>query len=135
MADTVKNRILKDGYAYSTFLFTNKSDGTGESGVVKVDASSLLNADNTATPIICITSCIWSITPGKSVELTFDGSTPATAIVLSGSGSIDFINGLGEINNDATEPTGDIAISTINFANNDTYSIILETKKETGFIF
>lgn len=131
MVDTVKSRIFKDGTDSAGFLFTNKSDGTGETEVVKIDASEL-NFANT-NPIVDITICSWYISSGKSVEVMFDGTPNSTAIILTGSGSINFTRGTGEIKNDANTPTGDILFSTIGFANNDIYSILLEVKKRSGF--
>ena len=39
MADTVSTRILEQGERNLVVQLTNLSDGTGETGVVKVDAS------------------------------------------------------------------------------------------------
>ena len=39
MADAVTTQILENGNNWWSYSFTNLSDGTGESGVVKVDGS------------------------------------------------------------------------------------------------
>ena len=41
MADAVTSQTLVDGHQTAVFKFTNISDGTGESEVVKVDVSAL----------------------------------------------------------------------------------------------
>jgi hypothetical protein len=41
MADTVTTQIIQDGERNCIMKFTNVSDGTGESAVVKVDVSAL----------------------------------------------------------------------------------------------
>ena len=40
MADVVTTQILENGQRFAIVKFTNVSDGTGETGVVKVDATS-----------------------------------------------------------------------------------------------
>jgi hypothetical protein len=40
MADTVTTQILENGNRLAVYKFTNVSDGTGETAVVKVDATS-----------------------------------------------------------------------------------------------
>lgn len=39
MADTVTSQLLENGQRLVVYKFTNLSDGTGEAGVVKVDAT------------------------------------------------------------------------------------------------
>ena len=45
MADTVDSRVIFDGTKRKTVRFTNVSDGTGETAVVKFDASADADAD------------------------------------------------------------------------------------------
>jgi hypothetical protein len=40
MADVVTSQLLENGPRFAIYKFTNVSDGTGESGVTKVDATS-----------------------------------------------------------------------------------------------
>ena len=60
------------------------------------------------------------------VEILWSGSTNATALLLSGNGYWDFRTAGDEIPNNATTPTGDVLLSTKNFANGDNYTIIVE---------
>ena len=48
MADTVTSQKLKDHATAWAYKFTNESDGTGESNVLKVDVSGLTAAANSA---------------------------------------------------------------------------------------
>ena len=50
----------------------------------------------------------------------------ATALLLSGNGYWDLRTAGDEIVNNATTPTGDVLLSTKNFATGDNYTIIVE---------
>ena len=128
MADTVSTQTIVDttGVKYVTKL-TNISDGTGESLVTKVDASNTTFMTEDGTKKI---SKVWysvNTTNNKSaVELLWGGTTNATALVLSGNGYWDFRDAGNELPNNASSPTGDVLLSTKNFANGDNYTIIIE---------
>ena len=62
----------------------------------------------------------------SAVELIWDGATNATAVLLSGHGFWDLRADGNEITNNSTTPTGDVLLSTKNFANGDNYTIIAE---------
>ena len=128
MADTVTTQTIADtsGVKFVTKL-TNISDGTGETLVRKVDASELTFMTEDGNRKI---SKIWfSINTANSksaVELIWAGATNTTAMLLSGQGYFDFRPAGDEIPNNATTPTGDVLLSTKNFANGDNYTIIVE---------
>ena len=128
MADTVTSQTITDVSGSKTVIkFTNLSDGTGESLVKKVDASELNHASS-STSIARVIYSINTIGRNGAVEIVFDGTTNSTALVLSGSGTIDLQTPAIQIANNATSPTGDILFSTKNFVNGDSYSIILELR-------
>ena len=127
MADTVSTQTLTDttGVKFAVKM-TNFSDGTGETLVKKVDASELtfMTEDGERK----ISKIFWSVNTqsGKSaVELIWDGETNATAVTLSGQGFWDLRADGNEIVNNATTPTGDVLLSTKNFANGDNYTILV----------
>ena len=62
----------------------------------------------------------------SAVELIWDGTTNATAMLLGGNGYFDLRTAGNEISNNAGTPTGDILLSTKNFAVGDNYTIIIE---------
>ena len=66
--------------------------------------------------------------PGKQPFFVqkWDGVTDATALLLSGQGFFDFRTAGNEIPNNAITPTGDVLLSTKNFANGDNYSLVIE---------
>ena len=112
MADTVSTQVLADtsGVKYVAKL-TNFSDGTGETNVVKVDASgtTFMTEDG-----------------NRKIAKIWDGTTNATALLLSGQGYFDFRTAGDEIVNNAGTPTGDVLLSTKNFASGDNYSLVIE---------
>tara|TARA_B100001113_G_scaffold178893_1_gene146514 strand:+ start:1555 stop:1947 length:393 start_codon:yes stop_codon:yes gene_type:complete len=127
MADTVSTQVLTDttGVKYAVKL-TNYSDGTGETLVKKIDASAatFMTEDGERK----ISKIFWSVNASNSksaVELIWDGDTNATAVLLAGQGFWDLRADGNEITNNATTPTGDVLLSTKNFANGDNYTILV----------
>ena len=89
MADTVTSQTITDVTGSKTVMkFTNFSDGTGESLVTKVDAIALNHASD-STKIARVIYSINTTDPKGSVEILFDGTTNASALFLSGQGTID----------------------------------------------
>ena len=128
MADIVTSQVLSDtsGVKYVAKM-TNISDGSGESLVKKIDASTttFMTADGNRK----IAKIWWSVNTTKanaSVELVWDGDTNATAILLNGQGYWDLRTAGNEIINNATTPTGDVLLSTRDFVVGDNYTILVE---------
>ena len=129
MADQITTQTIADtsGVKYVVKM-TNYSDGTGESLATKVDASAttFMSEDNTKK-ISKIWYSINCTNPKSAVELLWAGTNAnTTAIILSGNGYWDFRAAGNELNNNALEATGDVLLSTRNFANGDNYTIIVE---------
>ena len=128
MADTVTVQTIADttGVKYVAKL-TNFSDGTGESLVKKVDASELsFMTEDGNRKIAKLWYSVNTSDTKSAVELIWDGETDATAAILSGNGYWDLRTAGNEIVNNATTPTGDLLLSTKNFAVGDNYTIIVE---------
>ncbi len=128
MADTVTTQTIADtsGVKFVAKL-TNLSDGSGETLVKKIDASELtfMSEDGNRT----IARVYYSINTSdrkSGVEILWDGATNAIALFLSGQGFMDFRTDGNSIPNNATTPTGDVLLSTKNFASGDNYTIIVE---------
>ena len=128
MADTVTTQTIADtsGVKFVAKL-TNISDGTGETLVKKIDASEVTFMTEDANRKI---SRVWysiNTSNAKSgVEIIWDGTTNATAMLLGGNGYFDLRTAGNEIPNNADTPTGDVLLSTKNFALGDNYTIIIE---------
>ena len=128
MADLVTTQTITDttGVKFVSKL-TNFSDGTGESLVKKIDASEVtFMSEDGNRKIAKIWYSINTANPKSAVEIIWDGDTNATALLLSGNGYWDLRTAGDEIVNKATTPTGDVLLSTKNFATGDNYTIIVE---------
>lgn len=128
MADLVTTQTIADttGVKFVSKL-TNFSDGTGESLVKKIDASEVtFMSEDGNRKIAKIWYSINTANPKSAVEIIWDGDTNATALLLSGNGYWDLRTAGDEIVNNATTPTGDVLLSTKNFASGDNYTIVVE---------
>lgn len=128
MADLVTTQTIADtsGVKFVTKL-TNFSDGTGETLVKKIDASEVtFMSEDGNRKIAKIWYSINTANSKSAVEIVWDGATNATALLLSGNGYWDLRTAGDEIVNNAITPTGDVLLSTKNFAVGDNYTIIVE---------
>ena len=128
MADTVTIQTIADtsGVKYVIKL-TNISDGSGEVLVKKIDASeTTFMSEDGARAIARVYYSINASDNKSGVELVWDGVTNATALFLSGQGVMDFRTDGNSFKNNAITPTGDVLLSTKNFATGDNYSLIVE---------
>lgn len=128
MADTVSTQVLSDttGVKYVVKM-TNISDGSGESLVKKIDASTTtFMTENAERKIAKIWFSVNAISKKACVELVWDGVTNATGVLLSGQGYWDLRTAGNSIGNNATTPTGDVLLSTHDFVPGDNYTILVE---------
>ena len=128
MADAVTTQTIADtsGVKY-VIKMTNISDGTGETLVKKVDASELtFMSEDGNRKIARLWYSVNTANPKSAVEIVWDGATDSTAVILGGNGYLDLRTAGNEIANDATTPSGDVLVSTKNFAIGDNYTIIVE---------
>jgi hypothetical protein len=128
MADAVATQTIADTSGVKFVIkMTNVSDGTGETLVKKVDASELTFMTEDGNRKI---SRVWySVNTSNSksaIELVWDGATNSTALLLGGNGYMDLRTAGNEVVNNSTTPTGDVLLSTKNFALGDNYTIIAE---------
>ena len=128
MADLVTSQTIADtsGVKFVSKL-TNFSDGTGETQVKKIDASEVtFMTEDGNRKIAKIWYSVNTANNKSGVELIWDGVTNATAMLLSGNGYFDLRTAGNEVPNNAVTPTGDVLLSTKNFALGDNYTIIIE---------
>ena len=129
MADAVTSQTVFDGERMAVMKFTNISDGTGETAVLKVDVSALTsNASGKACDGVTIERVHYTI-GGMAVSVLWDATTDVPTLVLaSGQSTLDFTK--IQIPNDAgAGVTGDILFTTIGASSGDTYTIMLEMVK------
>lgn len=132
MADTVASQIISDGPKYAVMKFTNISDGTGESGVTKVDVSALeSSADGDACTGVVIEKIWWQCI-GMKVQILWDATADLFCIELgeNQSGDHDYSVFGGLTNNAGTGKTGDVNFTTVGHTAGDTYTVIMYLRKK-----
>lgn len=124
MADAVTSRTLQDNAEEVISIFTNLSDGTGESAVVKVDVSGL-----TPVPKALTIEEIWYAVSGMVVTVLFDATSDDKAILLQGDGHMNLKKIGGIPDPKSSGYTGDILFTTSGHTAADSYSIVLRCRK------
>ena len=134
MADAVTSQTIIDGTKTAVFKFTNVSDGSGESAVAKVDVSALNATPEGTTCTGATIEKIWWQCNGMKVQLLFDASSNVLCIELgeNQSGFQDYTSFGGISNNAGSGVTGDILFTTVGHSSADTYTVILQVRKEYG---
>lgn len=131
MADAVASQTILDGERLFIGKFTSISDGTGETGVVKIDVSTL-------NPSFSGNACngvkinkIYATTFGMEVRILWDATTDVLAWMLpTNSNYLMDLSSFGGIpNNAGAGVTGDVLFTTTNAAAGDMYTIVLECIK------
>lgn len=138
MADAVATSVIANTPTHYVAHFTNISDGTGESAVVKVDKSALVASDGAEPASLEIEKVVWAC-DGMAVRIYWDHTTDDLALALSGSGSLDFKGKPGDVSplshsKGLQDPrsagdTGDILFTTSGHAAGDTYNVTLWLRK------
>ena len=134
MADAVTSTTIVDNDKRLVVQLTNLSDSTGESAVTKVDVSALsTRADGTACSGVKINKIYHSVVGFTQVQLLWNATTNTIAIALAqdSNGHMDF-SSFGGIQNTAAASgkTGDIKLTTVGAASNDSYVIVLDCVKD-----
>jgi len=126
MVDAVTSQIIFDGDQHTVIKFTDISDGTGESAVLKVDVSTLRGAPTEVT----IDRIEYDIS-GMQIQILWDATADVVAWILStGQYELDFSEYGGIPNNAGAGKTGDILFTTIGASANDTYAVTLTLRKK-----
>jgi hypothetical protein len=126
MVDTVDVKAIRNAHGRYCVHLTNISDGSGESGVVKVDVSALLNASGAAATKANVWRIEYNIQGFTSVRLHWDAATDDEIAVLpAGSGVLDFTPEGGMTDPLSGTPVGDIKLTTAGTTSGNTYDITL----------
>lgn len=137
MADTVSTNTIINGGATggskrAVVHLTGISDGTGESGVVKVDRSAMILPGTAIAPSkLHVASIRWNIQGYSYVKLAWDHTADDTICLLSGNGydNYEAHGGLRDPNTSGDAVTGaigDIILTSVGAASGATYDITLE---------
>jgi len=131
MADAVTSQTILDGERLFIGKFTNISDGTGETAVVKIDVSTLNpNSFGLACNGVKINK-IWAQTQGMAVDILWDATTDVVCETIPENQFylMDYSSFGGLPNNAGTGVTGDVLFTTVGAASGDRYTIIIEAIK------
>jgi len=131
MADLVASQTLLDGERLFIGKFTNISDGTGETAVVKINVSTLsVNAYGRACNGVKINK-IWSTTHGMEVRILWDATTDLFTWMIPQNSNylMDFSSFGGLQNNAGTGSNGNLLFTTADASAGDMYSIVIECIK------
>jgi hypothetical protein len=131
MADAVATQVILDGERLYIAKFTNISDGTGETGALKIDVSTLAPSSFQKACNGVKINKIWAQTQGMGVDIIWDATTdvlcetiPADKFYL-----MDYSSFGGLPNNAGAGVTGDVLFSTVGAAAGDRYTIVIEAIK------
>lgn len=140
MADTVASQLIANGPRNWGYVFTNESDGTGESGVVKVDGSAsgplgVVVGGATIYPLsnIKITEIEYDI-KGMGLEIIWDATSAVIATVLGGFGRLHYLQfgGLAAVSSTGaviSGATGKIKFTTVGAASGSSYTVYMRGTK------
>lgn len=126
MADTVTTETVYDGRRRKIIHLTNVSDGTGESGVTKLDISGI-TFDGGKTPTYTTIDMIdYNIQGFSSVRLYWDHTTDdEIAILPEGTNTWDFNSFGGKTDPRSSGGTGDLLLTTAGATSGATYDLTI----------
>lgn len=141
MADAVTSQLIENGPKFVVYKFTNVSDGTGESAVTKVDATSsgplgVVVQGRTFYPGVHLKILdMWYDVRTMAVRMQWEATANVDIFIASGQGAgpfewLDSRGGFSGIpNTNATGATGSIQFTTIGAVANASYSIVMKLLK------
>jgi hypothetical protein len=154
MPNFYTNQVLKDTTEHTVIKLTARFDGTGqEANTIRIQANTLYGALDKSKANLLVSTANTGPLPyyGLSVyRMWYDCSTTGdvemywTAPAAAGNGTIFFLNGNGEYDGAGNwvtigNPTstvagsnGDIGITTRGMIANDSYTIVLELRKDNA---
>jgi hypothetical protein len=130
MPDAVATQTLVDDARRAVFKFTNISDGTGETAVLKVDVSALTTYQGRTCTGVSIQR-LDAITAGMGINMLWDATTDVVILTVGEADfvSFDFTRFGGLTNNSGAGKTGDILFTTVGAASGDRYTVVMEVLK------
>lgn len=130
MADTVTNQTAFNGTRRKTVHITGISDGTGETGVVKVDRSAFVDSNGATPSTIAVLSLRWNIQGYTYIKLAWHHNAADVTIGLLSSNGYENYESFGGLRDtdttNADAADGDIILTTVGHAANATYDITIE---------
>lgn len=125
MADAVDTKVIYSGIKRQVTQFTSRSDGTGESGVIKIDISTYTNPNGQVATYMTIDFIEYSVWGFNYVALFWDHTTDDEAAVLKGTGVMDWVNQGGNTDPRTAGGTGDLLFTTNGGASGSGYDVTI----------
>jgi hypothetical protein len=125
MADTVDVKQIFAGTRWDVFHLINRSDGTGEAAVTKVDISTFTTGAGDVATYSSIDRIEYSVFGFNHVALLWDHTTDDEIAVLAAQGTMDWSMLGGNIDPRSGGGTGDILLTTNGGAAGSGYDITI----------
>ena len=144
MADTVTTQVIENGFSRYVVQFDDNSDGTGESGVVKVDPTSsgdmgVIIAGRTLYPgtNLVLRKIAYNVGPvgnTAALKIEWDATTPQNIITVNGWGEhLYYGKNFGGLSVPSIAgANGKVLFTTLNFTAGSFYSITMVFKKRVS---
>lgn len=130
MADTVTSQTMVNGPRNLIMKFTNESDATGESAVVKVDGTSTSLGNNGVAPGIHLkVARISFAVAGGQLRVLWKATANTDMVILSGTGTFDYTYFGGLPNPNNAGANGQILFTTVGFVAGSSYTVEIEMIK------
>jgi hypothetical protein len=153
MSNTFTYQVIRDTTEQAVIKLTGLFDGSGqEDNAVRIQANTLygaldannvplgsvFSASNTAKPYygLCLNRVWADVTLNGSVEIYWNADEEQTLMFISRGSEFDGAGNWVTIPNNAASTancTGDVGIRTRNMTANDTYTLIVELRKENEY--
>lgn len=131
MADAVDTVVLVNTNLRYHIRITNRSDGTGESAVIKADKSTLTGPLANTEPGSLVLEEIEGIVDGMQVRLDWDHNTDDEIVTLgNGPHKRDFRKDGGLKDPKTAGGTGDVLLTTNGHSAGDSYDLTLRFRKK-----
>lgn len=151
MANSFTYQVIKDTTEHTVIKITGSFDGTGqESNAVRIQANTLYGAlDSSKANLLSSTANTGALSyyglslnrlwydcaAGGDVQLFWNAATPLPLIIMNGNGEFDGMGNWTTIPNNtagASGSKGDIGIVTRGMAANDSYTMVIELRKDNA---
>ena len=131
MADTVSTEVIFSGATRYAVHLTCISDGSGESGVTKIDISTLPGAPT----YTAIEEISWDVGTFTNVQLYWNHSTPDIIQVMTGRGARSYNDVSYLFDPRSAGGTGDITLTSVGAVAGASYDIALVIQLRGGSVF
>jgi hypothetical protein len=149
MANSFTYQVIKDTTEHVVIKLTASFDGSGqESNTIRIQANTLYGALDSSKGNLLVSAAntgalsyyglslnrLWyDCAAGGDVQLFWNANTPSTLIAMNGNGEYDGMGNWTTIPNNtagAGGSKGDIGIVTRGMAANDSYTMVIEMRKD-----